>query len=91
MEEREIHLIIICFIHRHPSCARLFTLVCVLFFFFLLSPSIGPDYWGVINPEWSLCSKGKRQSPIDIQPDQLLFDPTLEPLHISGNLVCKSI
>ena len=47
----------------------------------------GPEYWGVINPEWSLCNRGRRQSPIDINPDQLLFDPTLEPLQFIGDLV----
>ncbi|XP_076292035.1 carbonic anhydrase-related protein A isoform X3 [Lasioglossum baleicum] len=51
----------------------------------------GTSFWGLINPEWSLCSKGRRQSPINIQPDKLLFDRHLRPVSvdkhkISGNL-----
>lgn len=34
-----------------------------------------------------LCNKGRHQSPIDIIPDQLLFDPNLIPLQITGNQV----
>ncbi|KAK7072320.1 Carbonic anhydrase-related protein 10 [Halocaridina rubra] len=41
-----------------------------------------PDFWGLINPEWSLCSKGRRQSPIDIDPARLLYDPNLRELRI---------
>ena len=26
----------------------------------------GPQFWGVINPDWRLCNEGRRQSPIDI-------------------------
>ncbi|XP_015784735.1 carbonic anhydrase-related protein 10-like [Tetranychus urticae] len=47
----------------------------------------GPDFWGLLNPEWHLCSKGKRQSPIDIKPPQLLYDPSLRPLQIDPNKV----
>jgi carbonic anhydrase len=47
----------------------------------------GPDFWGLVNPEWSLCSKGKRQSPIDIEPQNLLFDPQLKRLHIDKHKV----
>ena len=43
----------------------------------------GPDYWGIINPKWSHCSKGRKQSPIDINPDSLLFDPGLEPIQMN--------
>ena len=28
----------------------------------------GPDYWGLINPDWTMCSKGKAQSPVNIDP-----------------------
>ena len=28
----------------------------------------GPSYWGVINPAWTLCNKGRFQSPININP-----------------------
>lgn len=47
----------------------------------------GPEYWELINPGWSLCNKGKRQSPIDIRPEQLLFDPSLESIQVIGNKV----
>ncbi|KOX70223.1 Putative carbonic anhydrase-like protein 1 [Melipona quadrifasciata] len=39
-----------------------------------------PSFWGLINPQWSLCSKGRRQSPINIEPDKLLFDRHLRPV-----------
>ncbi|XP_050521545.1 carbonic anhydrase-related protein 10 isoform X1 [Daktulosphaira vitifoliae] len=47
----------------------------------------GPKYWGVLNPLWKLCSIGKRQSPIDIDPDKLLYDPFLRNLHIDVDKV----
>jgi len=43
---------------------------------------VGPDFWGLVNPEWSLCSKGRRQSPINIDPQHLLFDPHLGVVHV---------
>ncbi|KAL5014534.1 hypothetical protein ScPMuIL_008804 [Solemya velum] len=51
----------------------------------------GPTYWGVMNRAWSLCSRGRFQSPIDIHPNSLLFDPMLTsimfPSHkANGNL-----
>ncbi|KAJ8301453.1 hypothetical protein KUTeg_020440 [Tegillarca granosa] len=48
---------------------------------FFLSVS-GPRFWGLLNSAWSLCSSGKFQSPIDIKPDILLFDPSLKHLDI---------
>ncbi|KAL5275717.1 hypothetical protein ACFFRR_001519 [Megaselia abdita] len=42
----------------------------------------GPAFWGLINPEWNMCNKGRRQSPIDISPDKLLFDPDLVERHL---------
>ncbi|XP_053205085.1 carbonic anhydrase-related protein 10-like isoform X2 [Panonychus citri] len=52
----------------------------------------GPHFWGRTNPKWVLCNKGRRQSPIDIDPEALLFDPFLSPLqligdHVNGNLI----
>ncbi|XP_064609265.1 carbonic anhydrase-related protein 10-like [Liolophura sinensis] len=44
----------------------------------------GPAYWGRLNTEWRLCNDGKLQSPIDIDPKHLLFDPTLKKLSIEG-------
>ena len=34
----------------------------------------GPSYWGVINPAWTMCNKGRQQSPVDITPAQLVYD-----------------
>ncbi|GBO10457.1 hypothetical protein AVEN_161771-1, partial [Araneus ventricosus] len=45
----------------------------------------GPDFWGLLNPEWSLCTKGRRQSPVDLDPEQILFDPYLRALNISSH------
>ncbi|KAF2352493.1 Alpha carbonic anhydrase, partial [Trinorchestia longiramus] len=47
----------------------------------------GPKFWGLINPEWSLCTHGRRQSPVDLQPHLLLHDPNLGPLHVDKQLV----
>ncbi|XP_076043865.1 carbonic anhydrase-related protein 10-like [Oratosquilla oratoria] len=47
----------------------------------------GPQYWGLINPEWSLCAKGRRQSPVNLEPTVLLYDPNLRPLHVDKHRV----
>lgn len=47
----------------------------------------GPAFWGLINPEWSLCNKGRRQSPVNLEPSKLLFDPNLRPLHVDKHRV----
>ncbi|CAM1309482.1 CA10 (predicted) [Pycnogonum litorale] len=47
----------------------------------------GPSYWGLLNPEWSMCTKGKRQSPINIQPDRLLYDENLNYLMVDKHRV----
>nr|XP_018911966.1 PREDICTED: carbonic anhydrase-related protein 10 [Bemisia tabaci] len=47
----------------------------------------GPQYWGRINPEWSLCNKGRRQSPINVEPQKLLFDPFLRHVDIDKTKV----
>lgn len=47
----------------------------------------GPAFWGLINPEWSLCNKGRRQSPVNLEPNKLLFDPNLRFLHIDKHRV----
>ncbi|XP_077559134.1 carbonic anhydrase-related protein 10-like [Haemaphysalis longicornis] len=47
----------------------------------------GPDFWGRLNPAWSLCSTGRRQSPVNIEPRQLLFDPNLKPIAVSTHRV----
>lgn len=38
-----------------------------------------------------MCNKGRRQSPINIEPDKLLFDPYLRPLHIDKHKVVSSM
>ena len=53
----------------------------------LLSFGPGPSFWGLINPQWMLCNKGRRQSPIDIVPDKLLYDPNLRPLSVDKHKV----
>ncbi|XP_066990047.1 carbonic anhydrase-related protein 10-like [Macrobrachium rosenbergii] len=47
----------------------------------------GPQFWGLINPEWSLCTHGRRQSPVNLDPSQLLLDPNLRPLHVDKHTV----
>nr|XP_027222460.1 carbonic anhydrase-related protein 10-like [Penaeus vannamei] len=47
----------------------------------------GPQFWGLINPEWSLCTHGRRQSPVNLDPAILLFDPNLRPLHVDKHRV----
>lgn len=49
----------------------------------------GPAFWGLINPEWSLCNKGRRQSPVNLEPQRLLYDPNLRPLHIDKHRVSE--
>ncbi|XP_021697212.1 carbonic anhydrase-related protein 10 [Aedes aegypti] len=51
----------------------------------------GPAFWGLINPEWSLCNKGRRQSPVNLEPQRLLFDPNLRTLHIDKHRISGSI
>ena len=34
-----------------------------------------------------LCNKGRRQSPINIEPDKLLFDPNLRPISVDKHKV----
>jgi hypothetical protein len=47
----------------------------------------GPGFWGLINPQWPLCTKGRRQSPINVEADKLLYDPYLRPLHLDKHKV----
>ncbi|GFY32345.1 hypothetical protein TNCV_3558531 [Trichonephila clavipes] len=64
---------------------RLFLLRNDIFLEFGLEINIsgeGPDFWGLLNLEWSLCSKGRRQSPVDIDPNTLLFDPSLRNIQV---------
>lgn len=47
----------------------------------------GVEYWGLLNPKWSHCNRGRRQSPVDINPDSLLYDPGLGDIHVNGDQV----
>lgn len=49
--------------------------------------STGPEYWGRLNPDWGLCNKGRRQSPINVDPTKLLFDPFLPAVDINKETV----
>lgn len=43
-----------------------------------------------MNPQWNMCSKGRRQSPINIEPDKLLFDPYLRLIHVDKHKVSNT-
>ena len=58
---------------------------CFLFLF------LGPGFWGLINPQWNLCTKGRRQSPINVEPDKLLFDPFLRHIHLDKHKVSGTL
>ena len=40
---------------------------------------------------WEKNAKGQRQSPINVVPEELLFDPGLDPIYINQNQVCELI
>jgi len=42
----------------------------------------GPAYWGLLNPTWTMCNKGRRQSPINLDPGSVYFDSKLKPLKV---------
>ena len=42
----------------------------------------GPSFWGLINPDWNLCSDGKRQSPVNVDPRNILYDPGLSDISV---------
>ena len=42
----------------------------------------GASYWGYVNPAWSLCSRGRRQSPVDVDPGRLVYDHLLGTVSI---------
>ncbi|BFZ24188.1 hypothetical protein BsWGS_27227 [Bradybaena similaris] len=47
----------------------------------------GPAFWGRANPDWKLCQFGRLQSPINIEPSRLLYDPNLKMLRIDAAMV----
>uniref|UniRef100_A0A0K0DLN1 Alpha-carbonic anhydrase domain-containing protein n=1 Tax=Angiostrongylus cantonensis TaxID=6313 RepID=A0A0K0DLN1_ANGCA len=40
---------------------------------------------------WVMCHNGKMQSPIDIPPDELLFDPNMRPIHVDRISVLNEV
>ncbi|KAI7728273.1 hypothetical protein M8C21_020915, partial [Ambrosia artemisiifolia] len=42
----------------------------------------GPNHWGEINPEWSLCNNGDMQSPIDLTHKRVMTTSKLGRLDI---------
>ncbi|GFR68535.1 carbonic anhydrase-related protein 10-like [Elysia marginata] len=44
-------------------------------------------FWGAANPDWRMCKHGRQQSPINIEPSHLLFDPNLRHIRINSSLV----
>lgn len=59
----------------------------IIFLTHLICYVSGPSNWGTMNPDWILCTHGQQQSPIDVNPKALLFDPNLKYLEYSGNVV----
>lgn len=53
----------------------------------IISYVSGPDFWGLVDKKWQMCSKGKMQSPINIDPSTLLYDPNLSPVHVDKSTV----
>ncbi|KAK8667489.1 hypothetical protein V6N13_007638 [Hibiscus sabdariffa] len=47
---------------------------------FSYSGTDGPNNWGKLDPTFSPCSAGKRQSPIDIQKNMTVHNKQLKPL-----------
>uniref|UniRef100_A0A1I7XEH5 Alpha-carbonic anhydrase domain-containing protein n=1 Tax=Heterorhabditis bacteriophora TaxID=37862 RepID=A0A1I7XEH5_HETBA len=43
---------------------------------------VGPDFWGLVNRDWRMCTAGQMQSPVNIDPNQLLYDPHLGRISI---------
>ena len=40
----------------------------------------GPGKWGSLCPEYSKCSTGKRQSPVNIEKDKVVYNKNFKPL-----------
>ncbi|XP_043699233.1 alpha carbonic anhydrase 1, chloroplastic-like [Telopea speciosissima] len=48
---------------------------------FSYTGATGPDKWGSLCPEFSACSNGKLQSPVDIVTKDVVSNPKLQPLN----------
>ncbi|KAL7641988.1 UNVERIFIED_CONTAM: hypothetical protein RMT77_007862 [Armadillidium vulgare] len=51
----------------------------------------GPEFWGLINPNWQMCERGRRQSPINIEPSKLVYDPHLRHIHIDKHRISGTL
>ncbi|GLV35498.1 Carbonic anhydrase-related protein A [Carabus blaptoides fortunei] len=51
----------------------------------------GPNFWGLMNPQWNMCTKGRRQSPINVEPHRLLYDPNLMALQLDKHKVSGTL
>lgn len=72
----------------HPCTLSLCTMLPLTSLFCCSSP--GPEFWGLINPNWNMCERGRRQSPINIEPDKLVYDPHLRHIHIDKHRVSEN-
>lgn len=52
---------------------------------FSYTGSTGPDRWGTLNPNFSACSLGKSQSPINIVKSEVILNRNLKPLESDYN------
>nr|XP_027232444.1 LOW QUALITY PROTEIN: carbonic anhydrase-related protein 10-like [Penaeus vannamei] len=50
-----------------------------------------PEFWGLINPNWNMCERGRRQSPVNIEPRKLVYDPHLRHVHVDKHRVSGSL
>lgn len=73
-------------LHLHQNKVVFLTSSCLL----KMKKKTGPDFWGLLNPKWSHCSQGRKQSPIDIDTNRLLYDPGLKPYELAGSDVSLS-
>ncbi|KAK7082344.1 hypothetical protein SK128_012773, partial [Halocaridina rubra] len=53
----------------------------------MMGYQVGPDFWGLINPNWNMCERGRRQSPINIEPNRLVYDPHLRQIHVDKHKI----
>merc|ERR1712074_19595 len=72
------------FIVLHPASPPNRFILCLVVFCVC---DAGPDFWGLVNPKWRICNKGKLQSPINIDPKRLLFDPNLTNIRMDKQWV----
>ena len=47
-----------------------------------MSSVAGPEFWGLVHTEWKMCARGLQQSPINVDPSLLLYDPNMGQLSV---------